>query len=410
MNTVTISHITNKGEGIVIEGDERISVPYVLPGEVVALEKGASGRAVPVEIVEPSPERATPFCKHFTRCGGCALQHWNKAPYLAWKRNLVVNALQREGIDAPVAPIIDAQGSGRRRVTFHLRGNEGKAEAGFMAARSHQVIDLDACPILVPELDKAAHHARAFWPAIRRYAKPVDVQFTATRTGLDVDLRGIGKIEEATQRELALLAQKIDLARLTVHGRLIIETRRPELVVGRATLTPPPGSFLQATQKGEETLAALVLAALPPQTKHVADLFSGVGPFALRIAERSAVTAIDSDAPAIAALDLAVRYASGIKPLKTMTRDLFRNPLSAKEMAGFDAVVFDPPRAGAEAQATALAGAAIKSVIAVSCNAQSFARDARLLIAGGYRLLSVTPVDQFIWSHHVEMVGHFQRG
>jgi 23S rRNA (uracil1939-C5)-methyltransferase len=409
MHAITISGISDKGDGIAMRDGARFAVPFVLPGETVEIESGDAGRAALVRIIEPSSQRVAPFCPHFTRCGGCTLQHWKKQDYLAWKRNLVIEALRREGIDAPVAPISDAHGAGRRRVTFHLRGTGAKAEAGFMAARSHQLIDLDSCPVLVPELAAATAIARAFWPAIRRYLKPVDVQITATRTGLDVDLRGIGKIEETTHRELARIAQELNLGRLTLHGRLIIETRRPELDLGKAAITPPPGGFLQATQLGEETLAALVLAALPPKTKHAVDLFSGIGPFALRMAERCAVTAIDSDPAAMSALESGVRHASGLKPLKTMIRDLFRNPLSAKEMAGFDAAVFDPPRTGAEAQAKALAGSALKTVIAVSCNTQSFARDASILIAGGYVLHSVTPVDQFAWSHHVEMVGHFKR-
>ncbi len=406
---LTIKTIGARGDGIGDMDGARIAVAYALPGETLAVGAIEEGRAQIESILAPSADRIAPFCRHFGSCGGCSLQHWAKTPYQHWKRDLVVEALERAGIDAPVAPLIDAHGLGRRRVTLHLRVAEGKPVAGFMSARSHRLIDLDRCPILVPALNDAATIARAFWPALRRYEKPVDVQITATDTGLDVDLRGVGKIEEVSRRELALLAQKLGLARLTLHGVLIIETLRPILSMGKAKVTPPPGGFLQATAEGEAALARLVLEPLPKSARRVADLFSGVGPFTFQIAGRSAVAAFDSDAAAIDALLTAQRHAPGLKPITATRRDLFRDPLSAKEMSVFDAVVFDPPRAGAEAQARMLAGSKIRDVVAVSCNPQSFARDAAILVAGGYRIEKLTPVDQFSWSHHVEIVGHFRR-
>jgi 23S rRNA (uracil1939-C5)-methyltransferase len=409
MTDIMIHSMGARGDGLGAFDGARLAVAFALPGERVRLGEIESGRGTLASVLDASPDRAAPFCPHFGRCGGCSLQHWSKPAYQAWKRSLLIEALARVDIEAPVAALVDAHGTGRRRVTLHLRGVDGKATAGFMSARSHDLIDLDRCPVLDPALDGAADLARAFWPIVRRFLKPVDVQITATEAGLDVDLRGLGKIEEPSRRDLALLAQQLGLARLTLHGTLIIETRHPVLSIGKAKVTPPPGGFLQATQAGEAALATLVLAALPKTAKHVADLFCGIGPFALRMAERAKVSAIDSDAPAIDALQLALRHASGLKPVTASVRDLFRNPLSAKEMAAFDAVVFDPPRAGAEGQAKALAGSKVADVVAVSCNAQSFARDAAILVAGGYLLRSVTPVDQFAWSSHVEIVGHFSR-
>jgi 23S rRNA (uracil1939-C5)-methyltransferase len=173
-------------------------------------------------------------------------------------------------------------------------------------------------------------------------------------------------------------------------------------------VTPPPGSFLQATRKGEETLAALVLGALG-KTKHCLDLFCGIGPFALRLAERAAVYAADSDAAALAALDAAARHAKGLKPIRTDKRDLFREPFTLAELRPYDAVVFDPPRAGAEAQSRHLAKSKIPLIVAVGCDPASFARDASILISGGYRLEKVTPVDQFAFTAHVEMVSVFRK-
>jgi 23S rRNA (uracil1939-C5)-methyltransferase len=240
-------------------------------------------------------------------------------------------------------------------------------------------------------------------------AETADLQLTATETGIDADLRGVSAIGEPERRRLAALVGSLGLARLTLHGSLVMERARPKLAMGRARLTPPPGGFLQATAAGEETLARLAIEALPARVKRVADLFSGVGPFALRIAERAAVMAVDSDAPALAGLLEAYRGAQGLKPVETLRRDLFRTPMAPRELDGFDAALFDPPRAGAEAQAAMLARSALPVVIAVSCNAETFARDAAILVSGGFALESVTPVDQFLFSPHVEIVARFAR-
>jgi 23S rRNA (uracil1939-C5)-methyltransferase len=252
--------------------------------------------------------------------------------------------------------------------------------------------------------------SRALWPDLRAAGKPVDVQITATETGLDIDLRGLGAIGEAMRLALLRRAQALDLARLTVHGETIVETRPPLLTIGKARLKPPPGGFLQATKAGEQALAEAVIAALPARARRIADLFCGVGPFALRIAERSAILAIDSESRAIEALRAAAHGAQGLKPVEVQRRDLVRNPLSALELTNLDAVVFDPPRSGAAAQAERVAKSRVPVVIAVSCNPASFAADAWALLAGGYRLDWVRPIDQFVWSAHVELVARFSRG
>jgi 23S rRNA (uracil1939-C5)-methyltransferase len=212
----------------------------------------------------------------------------------------------------------------------------------------------------------------------------------------------------AQQSGLARLAAALRLARLTRHGELIVQREAPSLMMGRARVALPPGSFLQATAAGEAELARLVLAHAGGARK-VVDLFCGVGPFALRLGESARVTAIDSDAGAVTALQRAAQTTAGLKPVAASTRDLFRRPLLAPELADFDAVVFDPPRQGAEAQARMLAASRVPIVIAVSCNPATFARDARILVDGGYRLETITPVDQFRYSPHVELVAHFSR-
>lgn len=404
MTLVTISHIGHRGDGV---GEGRF-VPYTLPGEVVEVA-GEAERALPARIITPSPERVEPPCPHFGTCGGCALQHWASAPYLDWKRDLVAAALRQQGLAAEIAPAIDAHGAGRRRVTFHARRGDGpRLKVGFAAARSHAIIAIDACPLLVPALEPALPAARAIAAALEGAGKPLDIQVTATDQGLDIELRGAGRLAEPQRLALIAAAGKAGLARLTNHGDLVMQREPPTVTVDGFRVPLPPGAFLQATEAGEETLGRLVMEGVG-KAKTVADLFCGVGPFALRLARRARVRAVDSDEKAVAALAAATRHAPGLKPIAAEARDLFRRPLMAKDLKGLDAVVFDPPRAGAEAQATILAKADVGRIVAVSCNPATFARDAVLLTAGGWKLGTVTPVDQFRWSAHVELVATFSR-
>jgi 23S rRNA (uracil1939-C5)-methyltransferase len=416
---LAIERIGAKGEGVSQQG-HGVHVPFALPGErILASVDGERGEMV--ELLAASPERNAPFCPYFTRCGGCATQHMGEALYRPWKRGLVVEALARAGLKPPVAELVDAHGTGRRRATFHARReNPSRSEAkpgqkndwllGFMAARSHEIIAIDHCPVLAPSLGNAPQVALAL---ARRLGgdKPLDIQVTASLAGLDADIRGHGPLNDLGRR-LAMVAEaeRLDLARLSLHGEVLVERRAPIIRMGRADMSPPPGGFLQATDAGEEALSALVLAAMPAKAKRVADLFAGCGPFALRLAERANVAAFDSDRPAIAALQRALRFTQGLKQVSAEARDLFRRPLLRQELDGFDMAVLDPPRAGAEAQARELAGSSMPLVAYASCNAASFARDAAILVAGGYALESVTPVDQFRYSAHVELVGTFRRG
>jgi 23S rRNA (uracil1939-C5)-methyltransferase len=332
------------------------------------------------------------------------LQHWQLAPYQDWKKNLIVTALKKRGLEFSVAEIIDAHGAGRRRVSLHVRRKEGVVVAGFMAARSHDLIDIDQCPILVPALQNSTDIARKLGSKLG----DCDVSLTAADNGLDVSIKAERKIADEQMPRLAGLVVELNLARLTINGNMVATRAMPVVSIGKALVQVPPGSFLQATKAGEEALANLVLVSLAKSTS-VADLFCGIGPFALRIAEKAKVTGIDSDKPAIASLAQAVRLTTGIKPLKAEVRDLMREPLVANELKDFDAVVFDPPRAGAEAQARQLAKSSVKTVVAVSCDPASFARDAEILVGGGYKLKSLTAVDQFKWTSHVEIVAAFSR-
>lgn len=402
---VTIERLGSKGDGVASRDGHTLHVPYALPGELVDAE--VDGRLL--NVIHRSPDRIAPFCPQFGICGGCKLQNYAAVPYAAWKRGTVEDTLRHARIDAPVAPLIAAHGDGRRRATFHVTFDRGKASVGFMAAKTHDLVDLTSCPVLVPVLQNAPEIVRRAVRSLSGLGKPLDVQVTATSGGIDIDIRGAGKGAEALRLKLTEVATQLDLARLSIHGEIIVERRASVVTMGRALVAPPPGGFLQATEAGETVLAGLVIAALG-KSKKIADLFSGVGPFALRIAETRAVDAFDSDKPAIEALTRAARGASGLKPLRAEARDLFRRPLLPIELKAYDALVLDPPRAGAEAQVREIAKAAAPArVVYVSCDKDSFARDASILIGAGWRFEGVTPVDQFAYTAHVELVGVFVR-
>ncbi len=406
-----IDHVAHRGDGVAFADGEAVYVPYTLAGETVEVDHttGHSDRARLLAVTTASPERIEPFCRHFGVCGGCAIQHWQEDRYRDWKRNIVVETLRQAKLDCEVAPLVDAHGAGRRRITVHAQLlNRDILKVGFAAAGSHDIVPIDRCPILDPALSGALAAAWALAEPLTKIGKPLDIQVTATKGGLDIDVRGSGALPPAMIATLSGMAEKHRLSRLTRHGELVLMRNAPDIIIGKAQVTLPPGSFLQATTAGEETLAALV-GEFAGKAKHIADLFCGVGPFALRLAAKARVAAFDNDAGAVAALQKAASATAGLKPVKAEARDLFRRPLMPPELRDFDAVIFDPPRQGAQAIATQLAAGKVPVVIAVSCNAATFARDARILVDGGYRLEGVTPVDQFKHTPHVELVARFSR-
>ncbi|NVN88256.1 MAG: class I SAM-dependent RNA methyltransferase [Rhodopseudomonas sp.] len=408
---LTIDHVGHRGDGVGYVGDETVYVPYALGGETVEAElvHGHPDRRRLLRVDQPSPQRIEPFCPHFGVCGGCAIQHWQPEAYQTWKRGLVVETLRLSGIACEVAPLIDAHGAGRRRITLHARkGTHEVLKVGFAAASSHDIVAIDHCPILDPGLTGAIDAAWALAEALTIVGKPLDIQVTAANNGLDVDVRGSGPLPTKLIGVLSGIAEQHRLARLTRHGELVLMRDPPVIEIGAAQLALPPGAFLQATAAGEQALAELVLAHCG-KAKLIADLFCGVGPFALRLAAKSRVLAYDSDEPAVQALQKAITSTSGLRPIKAETRDLFRRPLVPQELRDIDAVVFDPPRQGAQAQAEKLAASRVPLVVAVSCNVSTFARDAKILIDGGYTIDSVTPVDQFRHTPHVELVARFRK-
>jgi len=406
MSRLTIDRLGGRGEGVAQGPDGSILVPYALAGETIDAEVDGS-RGTLAEVLTPSPDRIAPFCRYFAHCGGCAVQTLAADSYARWKRDLVASALRRAGLTTDVSGLVDAHGVGRRRATFHARYARGRPTTGFMQARTHEVVEIDSCPLLAASMDGALPAARAIAWVLAASGKPLDVLVTATVSGLDVDLKGNGPLNNAQRQGLVRVALEHDLARVSNHGEIVLMRREPALAMGNAMVVPPPGAFLQATETGEETLAARVCAHVAG-ARRIADLFSGVGTFALRMAKSAAVDAFDLETTALSALAKAARV-KGVRQVAVSPRDLFRRPLGPQEVERYDAVVFDPPRAGAEKQALVLSASAVPVVVAVSCDAQTFARDAAILCAGGYEIARVEPVDQFRHTPHVEIVAGFRR-
>ena len=409
-----ISRLGGQGDGIAETPSGQIFVPFTVTGDVanVAVEKS---RGTLISVLEPSPVRVTPPCPHFgpdddnAGCGGCALQHVADETYRDWKRGLVVAALEARGISAEVEPLVSCAPGTRRRVVFAAKRTEKGAILGFNRAQSHHIVEIETCVIATDRITQAL-------PALRRLATAVAVGREAFRLsvldaapGLDLAVDAPFKLSEPDRLRIitAVRAEPL-VARLTFNGEILIEKQPPELEFGSVVVNPPPGGFVQASNAAENVMGDLVTAHLK-KSKRVVDLFSGSGTFALRLAQQSHVHAVEADGASLAALDKAARRTQGLKPVSVEKRDLFRRPLMLAELKTYQGLVFDPPRAGAEVQVADIARSTVKSIAAVSCNPVTLARDLEILIKGGYKLKSVTPIDQFLWSAHVEVVALLER-
>jgi len=405
---VEIDRLGAQGDGVAEGPDGPLFVPFTLPGERVRAEVGEDGKhATALQVLDPSPDRTDPICPHFGVCGGCALQHLDAGAYLAWKRDLVLQALRSRGLGAEVEPLRQVPLGSRRRATFALGRIDGGLALGYRRARSHDLIDIETCPILSPAIVTRLPKLKATLGPLLGGKREARVSVTETETGLDIVLDGV-RPRESVLAKLASEAAGLGIARLTIGGDSLMPGLAPTVCFGPAQVKLPPGAFLQASRHAEQVMVELVRDGVG-RAKRTADLFAGIGTFTFALAGAAAVDAFETDEAALAALAEAVRHTSKLKPVRVVSRDLFRAPLGPAELAGYDAVVFDPPRAGAAAQAEQLAKSKVKKLIAVSCNPGTLARDLRLLVDGGYRLTRVVPVDQFLFSAHVEVVAHLER-
>jgi 23S rRNA (uracil1939-C5)-methyltransferase len=401
---VEITRLGHAGHGVTADG---LYVPYTVPGDVVQVERNGE-RARLLEIERAGPARGNAVCGHFMRCGGCALQHMEAASYLAWKEDLVRTALAQRGFaDAPIDPIRAVAPGTRRRAAFKARKAGTDMLLGFYEPDSHRLVDISECPVLLPELAQRLPAMRALLGGLLTSGETAELHATVASNGVDLSLKWKRPRTPDLLMDLGAFARELDLARLTWNGEPVSIAREPVLRIGRFAVALPPEAFLQPTREGEAILQALVQEHVGSAAT-VADLFCGVGTFALALADTRNVHATDMGEAMLVALGEAAKH--GKAKLTVEHRDLFRRPLLAAELARFQAAVIDPPRPGAKAQAEQLAASAVPKLVYVSCNPASFARDARILTNGGYRLTRITPVDQFLWSPHVELVAGFQRG
>ena len=411
--TLTIARMGHQGDGIAETPNGFVFVPGALPGEVISAEV-KDGRVETFDLIEASPDRRPIHSETYAECGVAPMQHWADEPYLAWKREVVMQTLAREGVETEVEATVAVPQASRRRLALHARsGPGGRVLLGFKARRSWRLVELTDCPVSDPALTAALPLlAKVAAPFLGHPKSAPTLHVTLTDTGLDVDVTGVekksgGLTADMTARAIAAAAEA-GLARLSLDGDTLVMARQPRITFGRASVPLPPASFLQAAPVAEAAMVSRAVEAVRG-AKKVADLFCGAGAFTFPLAEVASVVAADSSTASIAALRAGAAKAQGLKTIEAQARDLFRRPLSPYDLKGCEAIVLDPPRAGALEQTQQLPGTKASVVVGVSCNPQTFARDARVLIDAGFRLEKVTPIDQFLWSTHVELVGVFRR-
>lgn len=376
--------------------------------------RGSGDRLELEAVVAASPDRAEPPCPHFMRCGGCALQHLTLPAYRRFKLDQLALVLRRGGIEVEPADGFFAGPQERRRLALHARrGPTGRPVLGLKARRAWSVIDLAACPVSTPEIVAALPKLRALGERFLVTPKSAPtLHVTATTAGLAVDVTGVetrrGGFSGDERADLAAAASDLRLAQLSLSGEIFYEERAPLVVFGGVPVALPPGGFLQASARAEAFMVRAAEEALKG-TSRLADLFCGSGAFTLPLARTAAVAAFDAAPDAVGALARAARGAMGLKGVSSEARDLFKRPLSAEELNKFDAALLDPPRSGAAEQVREIARSRLARTVYVSCNPTSFVRDAAVLLEHGFKLRSLAPVDQFLWSPHMELVGVFER-
>lgn len=399
---VEIVRLGSGGDGATTDGT---FVPHTVPGDIVRLGSGANPRVE--EIIEAGPWRQAATCRHFGVCGGCSLQHVNQVAYLGWKRELIVSALARRGFEnIEIEDVRAVMPGSRRRASFKARRTASGVMLGFYEPQSRNLVDAKECPILISALAEALPRMRRGVEKLLVPGETAELYTTHTDAGLDISLRWKKTGGSDVHFALAEFAQELGLARLSWNGEVVAVASAPHMRVGGHTIFLPIEPFLQPTREGEAILQSLVQLGVSGAVE-VADLFAGCGTFSLALAEGCSVSAVEKNSAMISALEDAAR--DGNSKIAVERRDLFSRPLLPSELAKFDAVILDPPRPGAQRQAGQLAKSGVSRIVYVSCNPTSFARDARILSDGGYRLRRVVPVDQFLWSAHIELVAFLDR-
>jgi 23S rRNA (uracil1939-C5)-methyltransferase len=399
-----------RGHGVAGQGRGKMFVPFTLPGEHVLLQHSGL-RAKLAAIESPSPDRIEPVCKHFGACGGCALQHWHADRYEEWKAGLVSQALAQTGIGAPAITLRTYPVASRRRATFAIQNAYGKITLGYHAERSHELTGIEECPILAPALACALPGLTGALAEVLPARSEAKVYAVATANGLDCAVEAPPLSVRAQSRLSGALCRH-GFIRVLWNGDAVFTAAAPFVLCGDVKVPLPPNAFVQAVEACERDMADFMAEALSEakaQGGPLCDLFAGLGAFTFPAARRAPVTAYEGNTSAVEALTAAAKRTKGIKPVVGFRRDLYRNPLSPLELNRFAAVIADPPREGAEAQCRALAASKVAALVMLSCNPATFARDAALLVEGGFQLSRLAAFDQFRFSPHVEIAALFLR-
>jgi len=392
--------LNSRAEGVTADGTR---VPRALPGEEIAL-----GKENKFKIILPSKDRITPVCAHYKGCGGCSMQHSTQSFIKDWKSNVIKSCLSARGLETIIKPILTSKTNSRRRVTLHGMKTKKSVTVGFFKRNTHELISTPSCELVNPEILSAFSLFEEITLIGATRKSIIEISVTVSKEGLDLNILNGKKLDNQSIMKITGLCESFNIARITWNEDLLANFLNPTIVFQGIAITPPPNAFLQATEQGQEILITNAMLSVFDSDK-VIDLFSGCGTFTLPAAKRSEVLAIDKTKSMLTAIDQAWRETTGLKKVTSRSQDLFKEPVGKEELNSFDAAIIDPPRVGAEAQSHELAKSHIKRISSVSCNPRTFSRDAKILVDSGFKIDWVQPIDQFLWSSHIELVAQFSR-
>lgn len=408
MTELKIDFVGHKGDGVAHLNNHPIYVPYVLEGETITVQGSGSRRELDT-ILKASEDRIEPICKYFGTCGGCQLQHMSHTAYLEWKMRLVTEPLARAGINVEPDAVLSYPDASRRKCVFNAQRTPASMKLGFNEKSSNEIMPLDACPVLVPSINEQLEKIHDLVNSVPTTKHPLRVSVLDTKNGLDIAIEDAKPLSETERQVLIKKTIAHKFSRLSVNIETLIKTAEPHIEIASTIVSPPPASFVQALKQAEDDMSDIVSTFLKG-CKQVADLYCGIGTFALKLAENSAVYAVEESGDALNSLDQAWRQTGGkLKQVKTEKRNLERRPVTFGELKKMDGLVFDPPRAGAELQCKQIAKSRVKKVAAVSCNPSTLATDLEILIEGGFKVKRIVPIDQFKYTPHVEVVVLLER-
>lgn len=408
MTEVKIDFIGHKGDGVAHLNGNAVYIPFTLEGETLIIQ-GSGPRRDILEIKQTSSDRIEPICKHFGTCGGCQLQHMQEQTYLKWKIKLVTEPLSRVGITQTPEAIISFNDASRRKCVFNAQRTHQGMQLGFSEKARNEIVAIEACPILVSEINERLPLLRDLVNSVPTTKNPIRISVLSTENGLDISIEDAKPLSAAERQTLIKKTVANKFTRLTINDEVLIKTAEPHIKIASTIISPPPAAFVQALKEAEDTMTDIVADFLKG-CKQVADLYCGIGTFALKLAENSQVYAVEESQMALESLDQAWRQTGGIlKQVKTEKRNLERRPVTFGELKKMDGLVFDPPRAGAELQCKQIAKSRVKKVAAVSCNPTTLAVDLEILLASGFKIKRIIPIDQFKYTPHVEVVVLLER-